>query len=104
MPTPPTIPSVWATATHGTRRPKRDTVRSEIAPKTGLATTETAAPTPATRPKANSLLPGASSAACWASSTWIGPKNPAHNPMEAKVIRATPPPAYLALGLGRPAR
>ena len=64
-------------------------VRSDSAPNSGFATTETADPTPVTTPKTSSLWPGETSCACWASSTWIGPKNPAHSPSPASVTQAT---------------
>ena len=82
-------PSSAPTTTHGTRRPKREVVRSDRAPKSGFATTETADPTPVTTPNTNSLWPGETTCACWASSTWIGPKNPAHSPSPASVTDAT---------------
>ena len=82
-------PATAPPATHGTRRPKRDVVRSDSAPNSGLATTDTAEPRPVTSPKTNSLSPGATASACWASSTWIGPKKPAQTPSPASVTRAT---------------
>ena len=75
--------------THGTRRPNRDVVRSDSAPNSGFATTETADPTPVTTPKTSSLWPGETTCACWASSTWIGPKKPAHSPSPASVTAVT---------------
>ena len=47
------------------------------------------APSPVTRARICSLLAGSIASACWASSTWIGPKNPAHSPMLATVSSAT---------------
>ena len=41
-------PSTAPNSTHGTRRPRREVVRSLKAPKRGLATSETAAPAPVT--------------------------------------------------------
>ena len=58
-------------------------VRSEKAPKSGLQTTETKAPSPVTRENTNALWSESIASACWASSTWIGPKKPAHSPMLA---------------------
>ena len=81
---PPSAPA----ATHGTRRPCRDRVRSEIAPNAGFATTDTAAPTPVTSPNTNSLLPGATASDCFASSTWIGPSHAANTPTFASTTAA----------------
>jgi hypothetical protein len=66
-------PAMAPPATHGTRRPNREVVRSESAPASGFATTDTADPTPVTSPKTSSLWSGDTTCACWASSTWIGP-------------------------------
>ena len=82
-------PSRPPATTHGTRRPNRDVVRSDSAPNNGLAITDTADPTPVTTPKTSSLSPGETTSACWASSTWIGPKKPAHRPSPASVTHAT---------------
>ena len=68
---PPTAPPTI----HGSRRPARSVVRSENAPNSGLQIIETRAPTPSTRESTSSLF-GAIAAACWASSTWIGPNQP----------------------------
>ena len=59
----------------------RSTVRSEKAPHSGLSTTETAAPTRVTSESADALWSGLITSACWASSTWIGPKNPDQTPI-----------------------
>ena len=75
--TPPTNPP----RTHGRRRPTRSTVRSENAPHTGFSTVETRAPLNSTIASAVSLCAGSIASACWASSTWIGPKKPDQTPM-----------------------
>src|SRR3954469_3221446 len=74
---------------HGSRRPARSVVRSEKAPATGLQMTDTRAPRPVTRASTCSLSAESSASACWASSTWIGPKKPAHSPTLANASSAT---------------
>ena len=76
----PTAPPSAPPSTHGTRRPKRDVVRSEIAPASGFATTETAAPTPVTNPNTNSLLPGATASDCFAQQHLDGPQPGGEDP------------------------
>ncbi|WP_238334803.1 hypothetical protein [Kribbella amoyensis] len=93
----PTAPA----STHGTRRPKREAVRSEAAPKTGFATTETAAPTPVTTPKTNSLLLGATASDCCASSTWIGPSQAAKTPTLASTTAVVHRPRTRVVGSAR---
>ena len=73
----------------GSRRPARSVVRSEKAPASGLQMTETSAPTPVTRASTCSLFAASSASACWASSTEIGPKNPAHSPTLATASSPT---------------
>src|SRR3954469_22577682 len=84
----PAAPPRAPPSTHGTRRPNLDAVRSETAPATGFATTETAAPIPVTSPNTNSLLPGAITSDCLASRTWIGPRNAANTPTLASTTAA----------------
>ena len=87
---PPTI--------HGSRRPARSVVRSENAPATGLQITDVRAPSPVTSARICSLLAGSIASACCASSTWIGPKKPAHRPMLATVRRPTQRTLGLSVG------
>ena len=82
---PPAAPPT----TQGSRRPIRSVVRSEKAPNSGLQITEVNAPSPRTKDRISFLLTGSIASACCASSTWIGPKNPAHSPMLARVRNAT---------------
>ena len=82
---PPSAPPT----SHGSRRPARSVVRSEKAPASGLQMTETSAPTPVTRASTCSLFAASSASACWASSTEIGPKNPAHSPTLATASSPT---------------
>ena len=91
---PPAAPPI----TQGSRRPIRSVVRSENAPKTGLQTTEVAAPSPSTSERICFLLSSSIASACWASSTWIGPKKPAHRPMLASVRNATQRAGGLTVG------
>ena len=51
--------------------------------------TEASAPSPVTSASTCSLFAASIASACWASSTWIGPKNPAHSPMLATASSAT---------------
>ena len=93
-------PSTTPPSTHGTRRPRRERVRSLKAPHTGLANSETAAPLNRTTASSASLLmpPGSAAAtrsACWASSTWIGPNHPAITPR----LSSTSAPTQRAGGL-----
>ncbi len=69
---PPAAPP----STHGSRRPTRNVVRSENAPKTGLLIVDTIAPARSTSDSTPSLWSGESSRACSARSTWIGPNQP----------------------------
>ncbi len=55
----------------------------------GLANTETAAPTPVTSERTASLWSGLIDSACWASSTWIGPKKPDQTPTEISESQTT---------------
>ena len=73
----------------GSRRPARSVVRSENAPASGLQMTETSAPAPVTSASTCSLFAASSASACWASSTEIGPKNPAHSPTLATASSPT---------------
>ena len=93
-------PSTTPPSTHGTRRPRRERVRSLKAPHTGLANSDTAAPLNRTTASSASLLmpPGSAAAtrsACWASSTWIGPNHPAITPR----LSSTSAPTQRAGGL-----
>ena len=83
---------------HGSRRPARSVVRSENAPASGLQITETSAPTPVTSASTCSLLAASSASACWASSTEIGPKKPAHSPTLATASSATQRVGGLTVG------
>src|SRR6478735_423697 len=74
------VASTAPAKTHGARRPKREVVRSERAPKSGLATKDTAAPQAVTRERMASLLGASILMACWPINTLIGPKKAALMP------------------------
>ena len=56
------------------------------------------APRPSTSERICFLLSASIASACWASSTWIGPKKPAHSPMLARVRNATQRPGGFSVG------
>src|SRR5215470_3355931 len=84
-----TTPPIAPRTTHGSRRPRRDVVRSEKAPHNGLSTIDTAAPTPVTKASTVSLWSGAIASDCFANNTWIGPKKPDQRPMLATNSQTT---------------
>src|SRR3954451_10353086 len=90
-------------STQGTRRPIRATVRSESAPHSGFRIVDTAAPMPVTRASVASLWSGENRSACWARSTWMGPKKPAHTPMLTRLSHTTQRPLTGSVGSWRAA-
>src|SRR5699024_9651494 len=89
--TSPSAPTSAPPTIQGTRRPRRERVRSLRAPATGLARVETAAPMPVTRVRVASLWSGVSAAACRPSSTWMGPNHPQKSPVPAIPRRVIQP-------------
>ena len=70
--TSPPAPTTAPATVHGWRRPRRDVVRSDSAPTTGLASSEAIAPAPMTTDSSTALSAGCSDWTCSGSTTWIG--------------------------------
>ncbi len=88
----PAAPSTAPASTHGTRRPRREVVRSESAPHSGLASTPTTEPIPVTRPNTSSLWPGATCSRLQREQHLHGPEHPGPQPDARQRDPQHPPP------------